>query len=1536
MSRFKHVLILTFVLATGALWGQIPQSILYSGRLADDGGRSLCNSFAGTIQSFGPLSGQSNDFSPDTIFLCLGDTLMVNHANDEVLVGDPVQATPGGVGYAFYNCRPTVSGSTAAAIGMDPCIVDTPPPTGDFYVYAGANRTGDLPFFNSGQIQSFFNMNNPVLMWFAPITFDAFNPGPPAQVVYEGNPAGTCVSANVSEAFAVVYLNAVEVTNIAVNGCGGTFTVTGGLPQWNNNAVYNIRMYLETDPAIEADIRTFQVGHGDQVEFFVPQAGVYRIEVEDGKSCGGGAFVNMTNCESVIFRFPFENVLPGQNVCVPVTVENAVGLISMQFTMTYDPAVLSYTTAQNFSPNLPNLNAGLNFGNVQPGVLTFSYDQLGLPFTLSNGEEMFELCFDVIGQIGDYSPLLFTGSPTTVEIVNILQGEIGAVFRNGQINVSAKPLFSFLEADSLTCPSYDDGSITATFGSGTPPYRVEWNTVPLSGPNNGPVIIAEEGGQLVLNNLPAGKYQFLITDSGSPAIESRDTVEVFAGPDLGATLVLTSPSCNGLSDGRVEAIVTLDGVVVTDPAANFTFQWNVSGVGNTSVLNNRSSGPYSVTITDNSGCLVTASGNMSQPPRLRLLANSTFVQNATCSGSQDGSISITATGGTTTTSGSYLFQWDNGLGNLNATSATVANLNPGSYCVTISDDNGCSIQECFTVGAVKVLSINAAITDVNCSGDTNGQIFISGVTTGAPAATPYTFSWSAFATPPVNTSVTSSLTLLPPGVYTVTMTDTGGCNIAQSYTVEEPQPLVATVLQQTNETCSTGNDGRVVMQVSGGNYPYQFSWSHDNNNTDSIAAGLSAGTYTFEVTDFKNCTTTRTVTVLAPTPPAILSLADDAVTCPENTDGVLTVVASPGAAPIVSYAWSNGGSGTTISNLSPGTYIVTVTDQSQCRAIDTAQVLSPAPLVLDSFALRLPDCPGFSNGQITVFASGGTTPYTYRWSTNPGTPTTINPLPALAAGSYSVTVQDANGCAPLVASVVLPDPPSITGSFSNITGVSCPDNTTCNGRATFTAAYSNGTTGLFNYSWSSGETFNQVASSTATQLCRGAQSVTVSDGVCGVVFQNLTIPSPQDITVNVTVDNVSCNGESDGTVTLAPAGGTAPYNFLWPATGANTATVGNLTAGTYNAVVTDANGCSRIQVVQITEPDALELTLDPVQTTQFVSCSGQADGVIAVVVNTGANINPLGSSPFSWSGNVAPSNSNIASGLDAGSYSVTVTDIEGCQDVLTYTISEPAPIIFTLNPIDPPQCFGDATFLSIDTVYGGAGSNLLDYTFMINNNGLNFPVNQPATVFAGIITVSVEDLNGCIAETQIDIPQPAQIVVELPEEVVVELGDSTVQLQPLISPGGNYTYEWTPATYLSANNIRNPFVYPGGNIEYSMLVTNENGCQAEASVFVSLDANRNVYIPNIFSPNEDGVNDDFRVFTCRGVKSINYARLYDRWGGVVYESADLVPSCLDGVKLWDGRRGGDRLPSGVYGYIIEITFLDDVTLLYRGDVTVVR
>ncbi|MCB0637936.1 MAG: gliding motility-associated C-terminal domain-containing protein, partial [Lewinella sp.] len=1470
---------------------------------------------AGTIANFGPFVGQSNDVTPDTIFLCLGDTLFIDHAGDAVLNGDPDPLTPPGVGYAFYTCPPTVDGPDVATIQNDPCLALTPPPTppSPYYIYPSPGLDGDAPFFNQGQLQTFFAGGDPVHLWFAPITFDAFN-GVNAE--YEGAPSGSCVSVSVDESFSVVYLNEITITDIdntSPTGCLGTFRVQGGLPEWQNLGFYSsINIYLQSDPTVHGQVLNGAANHDDIVEFYVPLPGTYVIEVSDGVSCGGSATVDMSGCQDVTFVLPLTNAMPGQNICLDFTVENFVMVGSMQYTITWDPNILSYTGPQGFNPLMPELDVS-SFFQVMPGHLGLQWNSFDFNngVTLNDGETIFELCFDVIGDLGEYTDFNITGSPIPIEVgdVSPLPQQYGVNIRQGRVNITNDPFFVSIAQDSLTCPSFDDGSFTVTVDQAAEPYRFFWNTVPVSGPNNGPVIIPDDGGSATVSNLPAGTYQITVTDASVPAQQVIDTIEVLAGPDIGSSLVFTSPSCFGESDGTVEVQLTLDGVVIDEPGSEFTFQW-VSTPLDTNILINQASGPYSVTVTDPSGCTSISSGSMSQPAQLRILANNTFITNASCTGVNDGSIDVTATGGTTA-DGNYTYAWDSGLGTIVGSNSSVM-AGPGMYCVTVTDDNGCSFENCYTVGAVKTLSINEVITDVSCNGLADGEITIVGNTTGAPADEPYSFAWSPNATSPVNTANTSEITGLIAGTYSVTMTDASpaGCQAVDTFMVEQPEVLVSSVLDQVNETCVVGNDGQVTIGVTGGTYPYTYTWSHDGMLNDSIATGLSQGAYTVDIEDANGCTDQEMIDILAPTPPMITQLNDDSVSCPGDTDGELTVVATAGGAPIASYTWLDGngdlvGTTPTITNLGAGQYTVTILADDACSTVDTAFVLAPDPITLDSVGLRLPDCPGFSNGQITLFVSGGTQPYAFTWSTNPGVPGTQNPLPALEAGLYGVTISDASGCQPVVEIIELPDPPSITGAFSNVQDTSCPDSASCDGEATFTAGYDDGTTGDFFFTWSSGETANTTDVSTATQLCQGMQMVTVSDGVCGAEFE-VTIGAPEPITVDVETENVSCNGFTDGTITLAPAGGTPGYTYFWTHSGEVTASVADLAAGSYTAVITDGNSCTREQTVQVNEPAPLVATIDPALTTPTVTCNGDMDGVIGLTVTGGNSTAPY---TFVWSnGATTSTNANLA----AGNYSATVTDVKACETEIMYTIGEPEPISFSLQPVQPPLCFGDATFVAIDTAFGGAGNDFVEFTYMVDNNGLSFPVSQPATIFAGDHIITIEDVNGCQEDLPLSIPQPPIVTVTLPNEVVVELGDSTTQLMPQVTPSGVYSYLWTPSEFLSSDTVRNPFVFPETSLEYTLVVTNENGCTAQGMVFVELDANRNVYIPNIFSPNGDGRNDEFRVFACRGVRSVNYVRLFDRWGGIVYENDDLDPNCLDGIKLWDGQKNGRPLNPGVY------------------------
>lgn len=1541
---FIPFVLLTFLALP--LLAQTPQNITYEGRLGHTDGPRMCNE-AGTIQ-FGTFIGQSNDIDPDVIYLCQGDTLPIIHNQDFDLSGDPQGSTPPGIGYAFYDCGPSMSGPDLATILTDPCVNQTSPIViGGMDIdqengiwIATEEINGNLTLVNNGILQEAFNggVAAPIQFWFAPITIDDFdtqgfeNDG-------AGGPIGPCVDVNEEEAFSVVYLNEITASDIDNSagplGCTGSFMVEGGLPEFDDNTEYDITITLSTDPSVQI---TTDGQHGEVVDFVVTQPGNYDVVIEDGKSCGTSFQMDMSACTAVTFNFPLLNAMPDENICVDLTVEDFTNIAAAQFTIIWDPSVLQFTNVAGFNPSVPDLT-GASFNLEEPGVLNFSWANFaGDGVDITDGEAFFQVCFDVTGNLGDNTTIGFSEDAFT-EIANPTSPTVGYIVNAGQINVSDDVLVVALTQDSVSCAGESDGAFTLTVSDGTAPYQFTWNSLPPSGPDNGPIVIATSGGSSTVNSLEQGLYEVRITDSSNPANVSIDTIEVYEPPELGVFLEdLQSPTCFDGSDGSITAVIILGTTPQPGVVPGVPFNWS-NGAGNVPTIDNLENGFYGVTVTNSNGCTAMAGTTLTQPTELEVTVPNTTIEDATCSGSMDGTITITPTGGTTAT-GNYNFTWNNGLPDSSGPNAQLIDLDPGEYCVTVTDDNGCEFTSCFPVSAAKVLSTNVVVSDVTCNSLCDGEIFVTGTSSGVPAVLPYNFTWSSVGDPPNNTDMTSNLTSLCAGTYFLTLSDSdpAGCQVLDTISVSEPEALEVTLLDQVNESCIVGNDGSITIGVTGGTLPYNYQWDDDMMQTDSIATGLSENTYTVVVTDANDCTDDLTADILAPTPPTIDPIADASVSCPEDMDASLTVTATPGGAAIVSYDWSNNLQGPTITDLGPGTYIVTVTAEDGCSSIDSAMVTAPPPLNVDSVVVRQPDCPGFPNGQITVFPSGGTQPYRFIWSTNPGDTTTLNPLSGLEAGDYVVTVLDANNCTPFVQFVTVEDPPDIVITLEDLTGVSCPDDNICDGTAMVSAEYSDQTAGTFNFMWSSGEMTNGVDAASASQLCRGLQDVTVSDGTCGQILE-IDVPSPEDITAVSDVTPVSCNGLMDGSITVTPSGGTGDFSFLWLDLGETTSTIENLEAGQYTVVLTDENDCSFTLGHQVEEPDPLMLSLDTDNSDTAVSCNGDMDASVTVTYNFNDDINNVGNNPLTWSDNIASSSSFTATNLAAGSYMVTITDEKNCQDSLSFSIGEPDPIEAVIPQPEPPLCFGDATTISIDTIFGGNGTDFLDYTFVVDNNGLNFPPDQTATVFAGPHTVTVEDQEGCTAEFELTITQPSEIRVSFdPETVVVELGDTTTRLVPIIEISTEVdSFIWTPSDYLSSDSVQNPIVVPFESLDYTLEVVDENGCSGLGSVFVDLDANRNVYIPNAFSPDGDGFNDNFSVFACLGVESINFARIYDRWGELIYEELSPPHECEGiGTKLWDGTFNGKTLNPGVFVYVVEVTFLDGVTLLYRGDVTLLR
>ncbi|MEM0992855.1 MAG: gliding motility-associated C-terminal domain-containing protein, partial [Bacteroidota bacterium] len=1065
-------------------------------------------------------------------------------------------------------------------------------------------------------------------------------------------------------------------------------------------------------------------------------------------------------------------------------------------------------------------------------------------------------------------------------------------------------------------------------------------------------------------DLTADFYDLVVFDQTSnPGVIEPVTIEgieIEAGVDIGGNaVILTQPSCFGLSDGAVSFELFEGNDEITSPDSTYSFLWfNASGdtIGNEFILRDIPRGNYSGSVTKDGCTIFPLTVFLPQPDSIEFRVQQ--LTNATCPGIDDGFIFVELLEGDVSTTGTYGFSWtgeDFASGEQRTESGdntiSIGRRPSGTYYLEVTDDNGCTRIDSFFIANDKELEININdLTDVTCFGGNDGLLFIQGSTVGGDEVTPYSFTWERLnGAIPMDTDTTSTVDMLNAGIYIVTMedgTEVFGsenlrCTVRDTFELTEPERIQLD-FTQTNASC-LGNliDGRIELEEPiGGTAPFTYEWDSLPNVTGRVAENLTLGDYKVVLTDANGCMDSLEFIITAPDLPRITEVSSDTLNCSSDIDGELSVDFENGTsgAVVTSFEWFNANGSTvatdrTATDLPPGVYVIEIKDTNGCFALDTGVVVAPDPLVLDSIAIVRPECPGFTNGEFTVFVSGGTAPLTY---TNLTTNVSLNApvFSALASGTYNIQVDDANGCPGLNEVITIEEPPSILVTFTEVDDTDCVQDQApaglCTGSAVASAILSDGTERTFDFQWGNGEQTVNAISSTATQLCEGVTTLIVQDDInengC-LVSVEVEIGNPPRIEVFNEITFVSCNGDNDGEITANVLGGTPDFQYEW-SNGANGASITGLAPGSYALTVTDGNGCMNMQAMNIVveEPDPIRLSVS--DASQTVTCAGDEDGFIQLRVDGG---NELGGAPFNWSGGVAGQRDSLAVSLSPGTYFVTVVDARGCTDSISYTIGEPSAIMATIPAPPEPTCFGFQTNIIVTDASGGAGG---PYSFAVNN--------LSKTTLAGSIPVfggqehmiSVFDVRGCSFDTTIFVNQPPPVEVVLPEEIEIQLGDS-LRLRPdvfSIAPIDTSTILWTPSEFLSTTGELNPIIRPFDSREYTLTLADLNGCTGEASVFIDVDKKRNVYIPNVFSPNSIR-NSQFEIGFGAGVRQMNFMRIYDRWGELVYELGESGPS-IGGIGDWDGTFNGRSLPSGVYVYLIEVEFEDNVTLLYRGDVTI--
>ncbi len=802
------------------------------------------------------------------------------------------------------------------------------------------------------------------------------------------------------------------------------------------------------------------------------------------------------------------------------------------------------------------------------------------------------------------------------------------------------------------------------------------------------------------------------------------------------------PLCGGFSTGVITAIAT-GGI------APYTYQWSNGATSNP--ITNLPTGTYSVTVTSSTGVTGTASTTLTAPPPLGAVIT---VTNCNI----PGSMSVMATGGILP----YMYMWSTG-----ATSTSISNLSPGEYCVTVMDNNNCGYAACQTIGPVLNVIVNT--TPVIC-GNMVGGTATASTTGGDP---PFTYLWNTGGTTP-------TLMNLAPGPYFVTVTGDNGCSATGNGTVGMTAGNFTVNLNVTQPTCAGSSTGSIVTTVNGGAPPLTYAWS-SGQNTQNIS-NLTAGQYTVTVTDALGCSATKSATLNYQSNLTV-SLNSTNPACGGANTGSVSAVVNNGATPY-SYAWSNGASTQTISNLGVGTYTVTVTDNLNCTKTATVTLTAPASFSVSVSVTNASHC-GLADGSVlAVIGSGGTPPFTYAWNNG----STSFGQSGLLAGTYTVTVTSAQGCT-ASASGTVSQPQTLNVS---ITGSSLVCGSNNDGFLTANPTYGNPP---YNYAWSNGG-----ATQTITNLAPGTYTVTVtsSQGCTGTAQKVINgIPA---IVVNFNVENVKCFGTNSGKIIVTASGGTPPLSYLW-SNGATSQSLFNINAGSYTLTVTDNVGCSKVQTITVTQPQPLNITFN----TSGGSCG--TTGFINSVV-TG------GSLPYTYSWSSGQTTQNI-SNLPPGNYSVTVTDANNCSASSNTSITAYPTMTLDVTSTNT-TCNGLTDGTATATPSGGTPP----YQYQWNSN----PTTPTITNLSpGNYAVTVTDANGCTKSGSATVLLGTGLNVSIDANIYVcpgEFGSATAN-----AAGGNSPYTW-----LWSNTETTQSITGLAPATYNVTATDVAGCFGTASV----------------------------------------------------------------------------------------------------------
>ncbi len=1042
------------------------------------------------------------------------------------------------------------------------------------------------------------------------------------------------------------------------------------------------------------------------------------------------------------------------------------------------------------------------------------------------------------GGSNNYSYKWFKGSTeligeTTNQLTNIGKGNYSVTINDGFTSISRS--ISLTEPSAITlnitktdisCNGVEDGKIKLAIGGGTPPYeysiddQTSFQTVSS---------LADD----TIEGLTSGSFAVWIRDSNRCLIEKPSSVTITEPTKIEITnATVTNCETEGGNEGAI--IITTSGGEGTH-----TYEWtkegNSSFTMNTKNINNLSAGIYHVVIRDAKGCEVTQLYEVKEPQPIQVVIKQT--KTILCNGEETGELLAEVTGGypINSTVIDFDYRW------YDVTSGTpvllnsdiklnqINNLKAGSYRVVVNDIKGATTQNEVTINQPLKIEVNlASSTNVSCFGGEDGSIDI----TILGGTKPYSFSWKSREDSTFN-KTTEDITELREGSYYVEITDGNGCTFTSSNFMIE-QPLTALEISSYTVNNLTGfetENGSISVHIVGGTPNYTYEWRQKGNTAilgiTNPFENIEAGEYELTVKDANGCITTGSYTVTEPDLLVVDAINQQGdILCFGDNNVSLTAGASGGVPPY-SYSWKLKGGvvelGTmgTLSNIGAGIYIITITDKNGNVATKEYEVTEPSKLEIIGVNKGDVSCYGGTDGFIDVSVSGGTAPYTYSWKHG----VIGSSLNSLEAGTYEVVVRDKNLCE-VTRKITIQEPIVLAidnSVIKDVTGFGLS-----NGEISI-----NVVGGTLNYGYEWKDSSGIVQSSTTSELSgikAGEYLVKVTDAKGCQIETTYTVNEPELLTVSISDTSILCKNGT-GILTAKVNGGVIPYTYSWKLKGNVTVlstsnVLEDVEAGIYEVTVIDENGNIATEEHELTEPSLLEITeVNKVD----AACYGGADGYIDITVSGGV-------APYTYSWEHTSLDAKKVENLSSGTYSVFVTDKNGCKTEKEIIINQPEKYDITnVKLIRPSSNLVDDG--SVEVIFVGG---VAPYTFEWKNETGNVISTKLSADLSdkidnlpeGIYTITIKDSEGCVIEETYNLASPGELLVEITQVQEVKCHNASNGILDVITVGGvgGNNYAWYDAdsnellgTEKQLKNIS------AGN--YYVIVNNVEGIEEKSSIF---------------------------------------------------------------------------------------------------------